>query len=305
MWRDCFTDDTQYINHFIEKIFPHSIFVGLFKSSERENALSIASLLPAYTLVSRGSKEVKVKGGYLYGVGTLLTERGRGHSRAVIEKVIEVAKEQKLSFIVLRPATEELYSLYEKLSFTNTLYSNKSKIRIADLRSNLQLLSAIEGKPVKIVDLDIDRYFEIKESSCSKTHILWDKELLKYGIEEAVERGGSYGAVLKKDDSYLIFCYYISESNTLTIVDHNAKNQKDIFTLLNTISVNEGDQLKGVQTIEIEWPLVKSNQIKEEDKTTNVIINSHRVRNSLFKILTIDDIALEELVDRMISLPIE
>jgi len=290
IWRECFTTDTLYINNFVNSIFPFSKTFGLFDRGEKR-ALSIASLLPSYIILKGGEGCQRVKGGYLYGVGTLLAERGNRYSKAVIEEIFNYAFREQYRYIVAKPATEELYSLYEKLTFTTTLYSQRVIVEKRDIKESTQIGWEADS-------LTAERYFELREESSYGTHILWERELLEYALGEAKYRGGNYGVLKVEGKREIYYCYY-REGNQIEVVDHNAVEECEIDRLLyNVLKECEKSKInnQSIEGIVLELPL--SNTIAKYN-------SAQIVRNSLIKRVGESSGDMEIVDKMMISLPVE
>ena len=183
IWSECFTDDTNYINNFLDNCLPHSKTMLLTPENEANSVASL-SVLPCYTQYNGKNYQ----GGYVYAVGTLPEHRGKSYSKYLTEEAFRYARNEKLSFLVVKPATESLYELYSKLSFDITLYERVTKIRTNgsyNFTSDGLIMS--RGMPtVRSFTFfwDIDRIYNLRERYLSKESILYSKEILSYAITE-------------------------------------------------------------------------------------------------------------------------
>ena len=238
IWSECFTDDTDYINNFLENCFPHTKTFLLTPENE-VNAVASLSVLPCYT-----NYNGKIyPGGYVYAVGTLPEHRGRSYSKYLTKEAFRYARNEKLSFLVVKPATESLYELYSKLSFDTTLYERITRInpkRSYNYTSDGLLMC--DKMPVYrsfTLFWDIDRLYKLRERYLSKESILLNKEILSYAITEITYRNGfvdSFSYLNKKED-HVFYVYYPSENNDsiVYVIDHNIN---DGSTLDDFISEN-------------------------------------------------------------------
>lgn len=224
IWSECFTDDTGYIDNFLQNCFPHSKTFLLTPENEA-NAVASLSVLPCYTQY----KGKNYKGGYVYAVGTLPDHRGKSYSKYLTEEAFRYARNEKLSFLVVKPATESLYELYSKLSFDITLYEKITKI-ITNRSYNFTPDGLLMCKGIPIgrsftLFWDIDRIYNLRERYLSKKSILHSKEILSYAIKEISYRKGSFESfyyLSQKDDPVFYVCYPSENNDSLVyVIDHN------------------------------------------------------------------------------------
>ncbi|PKO97449.1 MAG: hypothetical protein CVU12_00245 [Bacteroidetes bacterium HGW-Bacteroidetes-7] len=227
IWSECFTDDTNYIDNFLNNCLPHCKTFLLTPKNE-DNAVASLSVLPCYTQY----KGKNYKGGYVYAVGTLPEHRGKSYSKYLTEEAFRYARIEKLSFLVVKPATESLYELYSKLSFDTTLYEKITKIR-TNRSYNFTSDGLIMSKRVPTVRSftlfwDIDRIYNLRERYLSKESILHSKEILSYAIKEISYRKGSFESFYysnQKDDPVFYVCYPSENNDSLVyVIDHNINN---------------------------------------------------------------------------------
>ena len=224
IWSECFTDDTNYINNFLDNCLPHSKTMLLTPENEANSVASL-SVLPCYTQYNGKNYQ----GGYVYAVGTLPEHRGKSYSKYLTEEAFRYARNEKLSFLVVKPATESLYELYSKLSFDITLYERVTKIRTNgsyNFTSDGLIMS--RGMPtVRSFTFfwDIDRIYNLRERYLSKESILYSKEILSYAITEISYRKGSFESFYylnQKDDPVFYVCYPSENNDSLVyVIDHN------------------------------------------------------------------------------------
>ncbi|MDR2585183.1 MAG: GNAT family N-acetyltransferase, partial [Prevotellaceae bacterium] len=96
IWREAFHEDDRYIDFFISEGLPlgHLLTYG-----PKVSPYAALTLFPI-SLVIKG---IDYKGYYLYGLGTLTSERGKGYGSLLVEKAKEFAKERGRHFILLQP----------------------------------------------------------------------------------------------------------------------------------------------------------------------------------------------------------
>lgn len=239
VWRDCFTDDTSYIETFFKECFPFCINLGLFIEGE-DNALSILSLLPCYIK----EKGVKFSGAYMYGVGTLSSHRGKGYSYALTKEAFRICSTRGYAFMTVKPAEDSLYQLYSKQGFETEIKSTTITYKINELISQNNYLN--KATPI----IEADYLFKLKSTSQHKSHILLSKEITRYAhlelsqrkgvcveIEREVENNESERYFPYYTDEQLFFCAYPYEEkdDTIKVIDHSIRNLNDIVSCTNAI----------------------------------------------------------------------
>ena len=88
---------------------------------------------------------------YLYAVATRKSHRGRGICRALMERTLEILKEQGYCGAILCPENDGLFTMYRKMRFCNTL--------------TIREFSALpEGEPVLLRSLTADAYARLRRA---------------------------------------------------------------------------------------------------------------------------------------------
>lgn len=281
IWRECFTTDNNYIDNFINNCFPHSHTFGFFSGSI-DKAVSILSILPAYSLVKVDNNLSVLKGYYVYGVGTLKNHRGKGYSGNLMEYLFEYAKNNNIQFTVLKPAQESLYNLYRKQSYNTTLYSYETTLELCP------------NKKTKYRSVWIDplQYYAIRKKELSQTHILWSKDIVNYGLSELHFWNGAYKQIVLDNGKRIIYSIHPIDSFTLKIVDHNIKTNQETEYLKEVLSYD----YPGFNKVIIELPKAVSQEIK-----CNYILK----RNSMAKVFSNDLSIKKDIQSKIISLGME
>ena len=107
LWQEAFGDSDEFIDTFLHRFHTPERMYTLWNGDQ---LLSMLHLLP----FSINGTEV----GYIYGVATSPTERGRGHATRILKEAIEQAHNKKLGALVTIPADESLRHYYAKFGFT-------------------------------------------------------------------------------------------------------------------------------------------------------------------------------------------
>ena len=260
IWEACFTDDLYYIENYIKYCLPFSrcliveISPGIIVSS--------LSLIPSFVI----EKNIRYNGFYLYAVGTLPEYRGNSFSSQLLNRALQISREENISYIIVRPATESLYTLYNKLGFNHTLLEEVVEISVANIPDNkhnklinrnltgedlLILRNSSSGilpensfdRP-NIVQADCVNSIICKEELSYPKHydipiqiegnkFLWPLPVLKYAILEALERKGLCLIIENldsKNNNNLYFLSYPDEndSTTINILESNFHSMDDL-----------------------------------------------------------------------------
>jgi len=240
IWRECFTEDTLFIENFISHCFPYTK-TWILTPSDSETPVAVLSLLPSYTKY----KNRIFNGGYVYGVATMPDFRGRSYSGALMERAIQYSVEEELHYIVVKPATDSLFDLYKKQSFDTIISKSLTQIDISqqiDINScshkereypDCSLVSV--GEKI-ITDYNL---YSIREDELSNSHLLWPKEILTYTIKDALLKGGDIVIItnMKSTDRVIYFIYYPIDDlgEIIKVVECNAKSTKEIYHFTNYI----------------------------------------------------------------------
>lgn len=180
IWLSCFTEDEAYINFYLDYCFPHTI--TLLLGDKNIGYVSVLSIIPSFF------KEHNryIKGGYLYGVGTLPSHRGKSYSSQLIKYGVELLKNKKCEYFIVKPATDSLFSLYKKLGFDKEIYKSSTNIRSTEKQPfNKNANSYSEISP-----LEINEIYDLREKHLANSNFLWPREILLYSLKEILGRNG-------------------------------------------------------------------------------------------------------------------
>ncbi len=107
LWKEIFGDTDLYIDLFFEhKYLPENTFI-IRKDGE------IVSMLYFFPTSFRFINQ-SVSVAYICGVATRQEERGKGYSQAILKEAIKVIKKRSYQAAFLIPASESLFSFYQK-----------------------------------------------------------------------------------------------------------------------------------------------------------------------------------------------
>jgi len=231
IWKSCFTNDLPYIDAFINHCLPYSkCIVATIDSGEIVSSLT---LIPTSTTIDK----INYKGYYLYAVGTIPEHRGNFLSKHLLDRAHKICLEENVSFLITKPATESLYTLYEKLGFSDTLFEDITIIRLDSLYNNKSIsiiksnLTSLTG--TKLFDLRPNINFS-NSSSANGRYFDWPKEILDYAI---IESEGRNGLCVSLRNIYLIAYPEEGNPSTIKILESNFKSYNELITLTSVIKV--------------------------------------------------------------------
>lgn len=289
IWRECFTQDLNYINNFIDLCFPHSISWGIFPNGTN-SAVAMLSVLPSYAIVG-DSQECyqKLNGAYVYGVGTLKQFRGKGYSRKLMNEAINYSNSNLLDYILVKPAEESLFDLYERQSFDKTLWNYQIEI---DLASSKNALDKANKSTQKTYNNTQDHQ-KLRES-IGATNFLWPKNILEYSLMEIRSRNG----ITQYFGDSLFYCSYQLESNVqiIKVVDHNVKTIYELEALI----ANVATQFPLGEKAVLEFPITTQIGLFNQFISKPAVI-----KNSLIKILNQNSKIEKELLEKYLTLSME
>ncbi|EKD31187.1 MAG: hypothetical protein ACD_77C00371G0006 [uncultured bacterium] len=238
IWRSCFTDDENYIELYLNHCLPHTNTWIL--GGEDGRFYSCISVFPSYFIKDK----CKTTGGYLYGVGTLPEHRGKSYSSILINIAVRHLKENGHSYFLVKPATEDLFSLYSRLGFDHQLFKSTFSKDFSGIERNYLIRNSNKyGKAEKLTATEL---IKLREDELTSSHFMWPLPIVKYILEETQYRNGvslvfekiTIGGNLKK----LYFVGYPDDSdlsgNTFKILETNASSMDDIEDIYSILRNN-------------------------------------------------------------------
>lgn len=211
LWQEAFGDDEEFICDFLEKIdYKKNLLVFL----DNGEVVSMATILPVFCK--------SVKGRYVYAVATAKSHRGKGLCKAVMNRIDEVIKSQGEGFAILVPASESLFSFYEKLGYYDTIY-----------KPSFSEVNGI-GK-----QCSVSEYFKIRNEIFSDYDLIgWSEEMLEYILSFGEMNFCDGGAVYREETTLkeLLTDEIFKSSWTepfalIKYIDENLKFEKPYFGL--------------------------------------------------------------------------
>lgn len=114
LWRRCFPDEETYVNLYFETFGTKN---GLLLLND-DRVCAMVNWLPASYVQPDGDEQ---HGAYLYAVCTDPDVRNRGCCRRLLSEAETLLKGENCDFTFLRPGSEALAGMYEKLGYRMTL----------------------------------------------------------------------------------------------------------------------------------------------------------------------------------------
>lgn len=211
LWRNNFCDDNEEIvNNFLENVFKNKKGVGAFSNDEL-----VAMILFLNSKIIIENKEIKSV--YFYAVCTDEKYRKKGIMRTLFSFATEEARKQGYEMSFLVPQNEELFKMYEKLSFERTISYEKKYIEKRDSNSK----NTITQK----TDFCYDDYIRIKLNSPNKQQfVVWEKDEFEFVFNKAREDV----SIIFTDLSFAVY----EKNNTEILVYEICGDEKEITNLL-------------------------------------------------------------------------
>ncbi len=193
MWKTCFKETAEASANIFKKLQKAENIMVLVDDNKVVAMLTIRELTFSAPLCS-------CKGAYIYGVATLPSEQGKGHSTTLLNDVDKLLIHRKYACSVLVPAEESLFDFYAKRGFEKAININKATVNAADIPN---------GKKYKLEKIDSQKFMQIRDGrfSDSKFFGCWDEAYLEYIIEDCEAHGGGVFSFELEDKHMLMVCY--------------------------------------------------------------------------------------------------
>ncbi|MDD3033643.1 MAG: GNAT family N-acetyltransferase [Bacteroidales bacterium] len=241
IWTACFTDDYPYIENYFKYCFPYTkTLVAITDSGEIASSIT---LIPA---TARIDKKI-IKGYYLYAVGTKPEHRGFSLSSSLINIAKQICRNENLSFLITKPATDSLYDLYQRYGFICTLYEEQH-IETIDSSESHSEKDTPHTSLLHTIPLTLDFFEESRYVSTNK--FLWSREVLNYILLETALKEGFCVTASRNEDSSQ-FGYFI--------ISPEAGNIETILVL--ETNIEESDFSYVYKTIKNQYPKAKAVKI--------------------------------------------
>lgn len=230
VWRSSFGDYDDYINLFMKNRLASSVPLVCKVDGK------IVSVL---YLLSGGVrfKNKVLSAEYVYAAATLPEYRGKGYMAELLQEARKFSEAKGSDLICLVPASESLFSFYEKFGYTTVFKSRR--IEIENIGFN------------QVSDTDfvfeIDRDFDTKQVLDCRNSVfneegtfIWDENALKYAIDECLFNDG-YFAVCRKNGKICGYALYYTDDHMIQLAELCAEKAVKHFILSNIFLIHAAD----------------------------------------------------------------
>lgn len=176
VWRDSFNESDSYINFFIEHGFSLGAYITVGPTFAPYGSLHLLPIVFTQNSTS-------YRGLYLYALGTILTKRGEGYGKQLVNKAKKFAYRTGANFIILQPTDNVLFEYYRKLGFNMPVFRSCLKCTRADL-------SALYLSRNRLTEYLLP-LSTTKEQMKVLGHFAWESFMLNYIKKECLFRGGA------------------------------------------------------------------------------------------------------------------
>lgn len=166
LWGDVFEDKSEFIESFCNYSDENNY---IFTHSENEEIVSFLHLIPT----NLPTTERVLNGYYLYAVATAPQWRGKGISTVLLEKSL---KQLTYDFIITVPASESLFTFYQKQGFTQQLPHIQKEILLNHLQANC-------GVDLHPTPLSPERLEKLRNSNLQ--NFRWPIDHLRYMVHQS------------------------------------------------------------------------------------------------------------------------
>lgn len=162
IWLDNFSDDEENtVNYFLKNVFKNKKGVGVFLKNE---LIGMVLFLNAEII----SENKKYNAVYFYAVCTSEKYRKKGVMNSLFSFAKENLKKQGVSFCFLVPENEELFKIYEKQDFQNSIFYKAELVT----RNELDAKNAVSVKS----DFCYDDYKRLKACDSKRySLVIWEE----------------------------------------------------------------------------------------------------------------------------------
>lgn len=209
IWKECFGDEDSYINFFFlhqlesysvksEEIYMESkkVYENQLVYMDDDFPVSMLTMIPGLLAMPEGNKKIY----YIYGVATKKVYRGRGYAAALLEQAFDIAQKDQAA-LVLVPASESLYTYYQRLGFKTAFYEKRLTLRLPEkVKTNKRIWN--------IREIDADIYHAMRKQQFAQLgNVIWNEPQLLYAYRENQFLGGNSYCIESEHKEYLLMCY--------------------------------------------------------------------------------------------------
>jgi len=129
LWKTSFGDTDDFIRLWFDRVYKDEQTIVI---EENEKVISALQILP-YEMTFCGTT---IPVGYICGVCTLPSERGKGYMSRLMHQAMEKMQDRRYALAILIPATPGLFELYHRFDFVNAFDYSIEEIQSNDSISN-------------------------------------------------------------------------------------------------------------------------------------------------------------------------
>lgn len=217
LWAKTFGDTRQAIDLYFQEGCRLS---DVLADVEGGRLCAMASLLPLR--LDWGGKTLE--GRYVYAVATDETERGKGRSTRLLERAHAVMQEQGVAASVLVPASESLFSFYERRGYRRAFRLNRRSVSAAELIKNT-------APPHELSSCGAERYYQLRNfafSGCAP-FAAWGEPQLRFAMQLARLYGAQIFHI--RTDAGEAAAYCIRRQGTVAVKEIAAQGLDDACVL--------------------------------------------------------------------------
>lgn len=222
LWAKTFGDPQQAIDlYFKEGCQLSDVLVDI----EGGRLCAMASMLPL-RLACGGQS---VEGRYIYAVATDESERGKGRSTRLLEYAHTVMKEQGVAASILVPASEGLFSFYERRGYRRAFRLQRRSVSAAELQKNAV-------PPHKFSSCGAERYYQLRKIAFAECAPFaeWEEPQLRFAMQLARLYGAEIFHI--RTDAGEAAAYGICQQGMVTVKEIATRELNDecVLSILHT-----------------------------------------------------------------------
>lgn len=165
LWKQSFGDSDEFIELFFNRVYKEENTLTIRKNNQ---IISVLQIVP-YEMTFWGAK---VTAGYICGVCTLPSERGKGWMKQLMQEAIDEIQRRKYILTVLIPASEWLFNYYHNFGYA-TVFDKSEEIHTRSNEKNEKI--RIVALTETLFDQAYDFYNRIQQQrECAILHSAYD-----------------------------------------------------------------------------------------------------------------------------------
>lgn len=210
LWRESFDDSEEFISLFMSKVFPCK---KTYIAEISGKAVSMATAFECELIVADDVYSCI----YLYGVCTKIEYRRRGISTLLLKYIAEHYSDREL--FILRPASEELFSHYEKtLGAREAFFTRKTEY------------TAKKQAVLPVNKISAEKYTVLRESLLTDIpHIRWNFTDTAFAAEIFKQDGGGLYSV---GDGFASLSIAGNSINVAELITGEMRPDKYVYSLM-------------------------------------------------------------------------